>query len=422
MIKLSADMFSSKMWEDAQNIAISAGIDFLAGNVTNATLKAVTTNTTGELGYLIYYINDDIFDVKNILKAKGDINLNKLKIENNTFIYDDVAYGQLTYTKDEPYIRLYGKDYVKYEIGNPEHEAIAAAGGISAIMYTKVTLYYNSNISKNIINTTANIAGIYQASAALSNTLTNSKELENVLISLVQTIISKAVSSITEEMTTMVANYAAKHATELTQFPSNVTKHALKYFNENKETVADIMEKKGYNKDTDPNEANNKKNKKVKEFMDKMQKNVTKITNKMNSITTDISTKLNTAIQYAENGPDYILDIVNKELEQVTTYCQEQIDKQWKKDKKAYEEKTESYGNDVGQHLVDMWNKELEAAAEHQLQKLALVEKILDVQRDQSVCVAMSVLAAKTGVYIPPSVISVITNDIPPIPNLPIIS
>lgn len=418
---LSADMFSADMWKDAQNMAISRGVDFLAGSVTNATLKTIVSSGTGELGYLIYYMNADIFDPKNILVAKGGIDKNKITIKDHQFIYDNGSYGPLTYTKEEPFIRLDGINYTKYKIGEKSHEALVEAGGISAIMYTKVTLYYDSNISQNLINTAANIAGLANTGAAIYDVVSDVDKLENVLTTVVQSIISKGIEIITEQITTMLSNYVAKHTAQLTQFPKNVTKNALEYFNENKKSIADVIKEKGLNKDIDPNEGLNEKNKKVKEFMNKMQKNITLVTNKMNSITTQISEKINKAMDYAENGPDYILEIINKEIDKEIASLQEEIDKQWVKDEKAYKEKAESYGQDAGQYFVNMWNKELDSAAEQQLQKLQVVEKLLEIQKDQAICVAMSVLASKTGIYIPPAVISVTEQIVTSIPTMPVI-
>lgn len=225
--------------------------------------------------------------------------------------------------------------------------------------------------------------------------------IKNIATTLSQEIISKVTQIVTSEITNVVAEYSLKHVNAITNFPMNVQQTAMNYFNENKKSIGDVL--KELNEDVEERlkkemEAKNEKNK--KSFIDKMQNTVSEVNDKVTKFSKEALEKIALVTSYVENGPEWISDKVDKEIKNVTSAVKKEVDVQWEKDKKLYDEQIKKYGEQVGGEMVEQYDKKLEQAQKKAKEMLDKQKSATFIKAKMTVIKVKLQLMSKIGISI----------------------
>lgn len=272
-------------------------------------------------------------------------------------------------------------------------------GGTSLIADTISNAAYNIGKSQPV-------ALASKATAAGLGTYGIGKELVNnapeIITTLATAIISKSVEIVTEEVTKMGTTYLANHMQYITSFPMKVNSYAMSYFNANKMSIGDIL--KSFNESSEEriaqlNEKNEKKG--LSEFISKAQDKSKKFMDKINGFIDTGTSYISMVTAYIQNGPDWVIDQVDKQITDLLSGAQKEIDKQWEKDKKAYDEKAKTLGDKAGRVMVDKYNKALTEAQKKGVEKIKKMKTKTAVKLFTVKAKAVSQIASMTGIYIP---------------------
>ena len=106
-------------------------------------------------------------------------------------------------------------------------------------------------------------------------------------------------------------------------------------------------------------------------------------------------------MSYIQNGPEWVINEVDKQIGELVDGAQKEIDKQWEKDKSAYDTKAKLLGDKLGAEMVTKYNNALMAAQKKAKEKLDKQKKKATNQLTALKAKAASQLGALLGTYIP---------------------
>ena len=285
-----------------------------------------------------------------------------------------------------------------------ELESIAIDSGTS-FLSGKVTSTVFKATTSDIGATATNIVaaglGTYETGKVLYNDIKDNGV--EIIITLSQVLVSKATEVITKEVAKITSDYLLKHTQEITSFPKNVTSYAMEYFNEHKMSVSDVLKTLKDASENRMKELNDKEdNKSLEDSKAKKQKDMKQVLNNINTYVNEATSYISTITSYIQNGPDWVVDEMNKQIGSIVKQVQKSIDKQWiEKDLPEYRARAKRIGEKKGQNLTDKYNRQLEKVQKKALDKIEQaktkgITKVLSVKAK-----AASLIASKTGIYIP---------------------
>ena len=223
-----------------------------------------------------------------------------------------------------------------------------------------------------------------------------------IITTLSTTIISKVTEVVTQEMTEMATSYLAKHAQYALTFPQQITSYAMSYFNANKMSIGDILKSLNNSSEGRQEKENEKANEKSKSnFMSKINKNSKAFIDRMNGFVETGTSYIGMVMSYIQNGPEWVINEVDKQIGELVDGAQKEIDKQWEKDKSAYDTKAKLLGDKLGAEMVTKYNNALMAAQKKSKEKLDKQKKKATNQLTALKAKAASQLGALLGTYIP---------------------
>ena len=224
----------------------------------------------------------------------------------------------------------------------------------------------------------------------------------DVIMTLSQAIISKVMEVVTERVTEMAMGYLSKHAQAAMKFPMQIQSYAMAYFNANKLSIGDIL--KSLNDSSEgrqekKNEENNKKG--LSNFMNKINNKSKKFIDKINKFSDKATSYIGMVTAYIQNGPEWVTNEVDKQIGELVGSAQKEIDKQWAKDKAAYDAKAKLLGDKLGKEMTAKFNNALMKAQKNQLEKMEKIKKKAKSKVVATTAKAASKLGSMLGMYIP---------------------
>ena len=285
-----------------------------------------------------------------------------------------------------------------------ELESVAIDAGTS-FLSGKVTSTVFKATTTDIGKTATTVGtaglGAYEVGRGLYDDF--SQNGEEIITTLSQVLISKATEVLTKEVAKATTDYMIKHAQEITKFPQNVASYAMDYFNANKISVSDVLKTLKEAGEKRLEEQNIKDEKKsLEDAKNKKQKDAKKLLDDVNKYVTKATSYISMVTSYIQNGPDWVVDQLDKQIESVVNQVKKNLDKQWaEKDLPEYRERARNIGETQGKRLVNKYNKALSETQKRALEKIEqskskAMTKLLSVKAK-----AASLIASKTGIYIP---------------------
>ena len=224
----------------------------------------------------------------------------------------------------------------------------------------------------------------------------------DIIISLSQAIIGNITSTITGEMTRITTDYIGRHTTAISSFPSQIMSYAMSYFNANKISISDVLKTLNDSleeRSKTENDNNNEKNK--SNFLKNIQKDSKEFVSKINKYV-DIGTSyIGMITSYIQNGPDWVVEQANKQIGSFVDLVNTEVDKQWEKDKKKYDDRARTYGNKVGAEMVERYNNQVKKTQKKALEKIEKMKTKNLTKLFANKAKGASKLASITGIYIP---------------------
>ena len=254
----------------------------------------------------------------------------------------------------------------------------------------------SSKAVSSVINATSTGLGV----AAFGKQLYDSAP--DILTTLGSQIATEAVSILTAEGTKLISEYTANHVAACASFPSQVSSYAISYFNDHKMPVEDVVKKltESAEQSTD-NAVEEQKKKSMSEFVGNMKSKMGEFTNKVSDFISTGSSYVQMITSYISNGPDWVVDQMDKQLSNLCDNANKIVTKQWEKDKESYSKTAKNMGESIGADMVAKFNAELTKAQKKQLLKIERQKHKVNAKTIAALGKAKAQIASLTGVYIP---------------------
>ena len=273
------------------------------------------------------------------------------------------------------------------------------AGLLSKTITQATTNVMSLSGVQSLTNLAAGGLGAYGMGKELVGSLINSPE---VILTLSQAIITKSIEVVTKEVTQMTTEYLMKHAQYALSFPMKITSYAMSYFNENKMSATDALKSLLQSSEGRSDEKAEKNSKKLQsEFMAKISAKSKNFINKMNKYVDKGTSYISMVTSYIENGPEWVTEQVDKQIGFLLDGVQKTIDKQWEKDKEAYDSNARALGAKAGAKMVKTYNAAIQKAQKKAQEKIKKTKVKVQAKLIATTAKAASKLGSMLGMYIP---------------------
>ena len=256
------------------------------------------------------------------------------------------------------------------------------------------------------VATTDSISSTINAAATAFGTYEFGKQVyknaDEIATTLAASLVTEATTIITKEIGRLSGEYIGKHAAAAAAWPGQVMNYAMKTFNEEKLSVGDVLKAlKEASEDRMEKQTEDEKKKRMTEFMSKMKDTMNDV-NSYVSKYVDIGTSyIQMVTSYIANGPDWVVDQMDKQLSNLSNMAEKELTKQWEKDKKLYDESAKSTGESIGGAMAEKFNKQLQHAQDKLLKKMEKQKQKALSKASAIKGKAKSKIASITGIYIP---------------------
>lgn len=265
-------------------------------------------------------------------------------------------------------------------------------GGVTNVMSSVAS---NKAVA-SMIDASATGLGVYAFGKQLY------KSAPETLTTLGRQIASEAVSILTAEGTKLVAEYTANHIAACASFPSQVSSYAMSYFNAYKMTVGEVIKKLTESAEqATENAVEEQKKKSMSDFIGNMKSKMGKFSNKVSDFISTGTTHVQMVTSYIANGPDWVVDQMDKQLSNLCDNANKIVAKQWEKDKEAYRKTAKNIGESIGADMVAKYNAKLTKTQKKQLLKIDRQKHKVNAKKVSALGKAKAKIASLTGIYIP---------------------
>ena len=268
-----------------------------------------------------------------------------------------------------------------------------------AFLSNKVTSSFVKVAQNDTVSTLTNVAATGLGTVATIKSITNKEALKEVTVLMTQ-LIQAAISEITQETAKMVGEYTSKHLTAIAQLPTTTAKYTMSTFNANKMSVGDII-KQIKEKADELSEKQNKENteQQTKNAIVNQKKKMNKIIKDVNAYIKIGMGHIESINSYISEGPQWVEDQLNKQINSVISHTKNILDKQWNEhDAKMYDDLAHNIGDPAGEAMAEKYNSTLRKAQNKIIAKMETQMKKGKTKVKTGAMGAILKLAAKTGV------------------------
>ena len=344
--------------EKISQVVIDSGTNFLSGKITSA-FNAIQSDKTNL--YILKVINTEINSDKPILnKTFSDLDALQKYIDN------DKAKRKGSYAKD---------DFDKVFKYNVENKSVGTAGTIT--------------------NAAAQLVGVY----GTVDTLLNNEQIINDMVT---DLVTEVTSTVVDEATKLISDGIQKIITATLTIPTMTAQIAMKTFNEEKLTMADIMEMI----DTEAEKRFEKKKEEMEESLEegrsrKTSETINKIKGYITKVSFEIGEVVNKVGPYLQEGPEIAADYINQAIDDKVTFVKEIVDQEVDKHISYITQWCKDRGRDAGIALADKFNKIIEKKSKKIINQLAEQKAKLKLKVFAATQKAQLKIMSITGVNIP---------------------
>lgn len=271
-----------------------------------------------------------------------------------------------------------------------------------AFIYGQATSIFEKGASLPVIQSGIQAGTAVIGAADTAKEILTNKYTPEALQEFASVLVSTAAETITNEVAKLVTTYANNHVKAVAALPGNIAKISASYFNEHKMSVSDAL--KNLMKDAESRAEDTEKEIEKKtndDFMAKANEQMNKVSSQIDKYTADFKEKVEKMTDYAAQGPDWVANELNKQINSVVSQAQSFIDSQWEKDKAEYESFAKTHGENIGEHLTGIYNNEVQQVQNKIFNKnKTKLDKIV-VKAHKVLQVAKLNIMGKIGVNLP---------------------
>ena len=344
--------------EKISQVVIDSGTNFLSGKITSA-FNAIQSDKTNL--YILKVINTEINSDKPILnKTFSDLDALQKYIDN------DKAKRKGSYAKD---------DFDKVFKYNVENKSVGTAGTIT--------------------NAAAQLVGAYSTVDTLLNN-------EQIINDMVTDLVTEVTSTVVDEATKLISDGIQKIITATLTIPTMTAQIAMKTFNEEKLSMADIMEMI----DTEAEKRFKKKKEEMEESLEegrsrKTSETINKIKGYITKVSFEIGEVVNKVGPYLQEGPEIATDYINQAIDDKVTSVKEIVDQEVDKHISYITQWCKDRGRDAGKALADEFNEIIKKKSKKIINQLAEQKAKLKLKAFKATHKAQLKIMSMTGVNIP---------------------
>lgn len=280
--------------------------------------------------------------------------------------------------------------------GIEQLKSIAVDKGTAFLSNKTTSAFVKIGSNSTVTATTKLAASGIGAVATASEIYTNAEEIATTLG---QKIILKATEIVSKEATECIAGYTKKHLTEISKLPASIAAYTMTAFNENKMSVGDAVKQLlGDSEEDAKKQLENSEKNSQKQFISNAKEKINKISENVTKYTSIATEKIGTVVNYIEEGPDWVIDQLDKQCQSASDYVNKLIDDQWAKDKEKYNSFAKSQGESIGFKMATQYNTALLNAQKKILDKQNVKISAAKTKAKTTILGNLLSIAAKTGI------------------------
>lgn len=241
---------------------------------------------------------------------------------------------------------------------------------------------------QNTLTTLTNLGDNY-------TTVANSIETKGqLLLDYCNNITQWVTKEIVQQATKLVADRGTKL---LNVTASDITTPALKYFNEHKMSAADALKSLIETNESIIDNYKSDMDKEPNKFITKIKTKYEKIKPVLQKISTKSTEYIGYVSKYMEEGPDFVSDIINKQMNYLVDEGSYFINKEFDQAEQWKKEKIKDLSKSLGETMTQKYNTALQKSQKVLLDKKQDVVEKLKISAKVKINKAVSSLAAKIG-------------------------
>lgn len=241
---------------------------------------------------------------------------------------------------------------------------------------------------QNTLTTLTNLGDNY-------TTVANSIETKGqLLLDYCNNITQWVTKEIVQQATKLVADRGTKL---LNVTASDITTPALKYFNEHKMSAADALKSLTETNESIIDNYKSDMDKEPNKFITKIKTKYEKIKPVLQKISTKSTEYIGYVSKYMEEGPDFVSDIINKQMNYLVDEGSYFINKEFDQAEQWKKEKIKDLSKSLGETMTQKYNTALQKSQKVLLDKKQDVVEKLKISAKVKINKAVSSLAAKIG-------------------------
>lgn len=241
---------------------------------------------------------------------------------------------------------------------------------------------------QNTLTTLTNLGDNY-------TTVANSIETKGqLLLDYCNNITQWVTKEIVQQATKLVADRGTKL---LNVTASDITTPALKYFNEHKMSAADALKSLTETNESIIDNYKSDMDKEPNKFITKIKTKYEKIKPVLQKISTKSTEYIGYVSKYMEEGPDFVSDIINKQINYLVDEGSYFINKEFDQAEQWKKEKIKDLSKSLGETMTQKYNTALQKSQKVLLDKKQDVVEKLKISAKVKINKAVSSLAAKIG-------------------------
>lgn len=241
---------------------------------------------------------------------------------------------------------------------------------------------------QNTLTTLTNLGDNY-------TTVANSIETKGqLLLDYCNNITQWVTKEIVQQATKLVADRGTKL---LNVTASDITTPALKYFNEHKMSAADVLKSLTETNESIIDNYKSDMDKEPNKFITKIKTKYEKIKPVLQKISTKSTEYIGYVSKYMEEGPDFVSDIINKQMNYLVDEGSYFINKEFDQAEQWKKEKIKDLSKSLGETMTQKYNTALQKSQKVLLDKKQDIVEKSKTSAKVKINKAVSSLAAKIG-------------------------
>lgn len=224
----------------------------------------------------------------------------------------------------------------------------------------------------------------------------------NMLKQLTTGLITTAVTTVSSAATEIISRETSKLTQKVTNIPQSIVSYAMSYFNSYKKSLGEVLKElmMGSEKLAEQ-ESEQSDKKKENNFINNVKEKISYVNEKVTYYTDKVTPVVEMIASYTANGPDWIADKMNKEVNALIEDVDKFIVQQTDSINKGIDDFCRKTGEKKGEKMVKAYNDKLDKQAKKQQAKINTLKSKALTKAKALLQEGLLKVMALTGINIP---------------------